>query len=117
MAEMNIAERRLLQDGRIRVTLRGRRVDIRTSTIPTVHGESIVMRLLDRQSVFLPLEKPGFAPAMLPRFEASSGGRTGSSSSPGRPDPARRPRSTGRSTRSTRPTARSSPSRIRSNIS
>src|SRR3989454_316687 len=69
MAEMNIAERRLPQDGRIRVTLRGRRVDIRTSTIPTVHGESIVMRLLDRQSVFLPLEKLGFAPAMLPRFE------------------------------------------------
>src|SRR6267143_846129 len=69
MAEMNIAERRLPQDGRIRVTLRGRRVDIRTSTIPTVHGESIVMRLLDRQSVFLPLEKLGFSPGMLPRFE------------------------------------------------
>jgi general secretion pathway protein E len=69
MAEMNIAERRLPQDGRIRVTLRGRRVDIRSSTIPTVHGESIVMRLLDRQSVFLPLEKLGFSPGMLPRFE------------------------------------------------
>jgi general secretion pathway protein E len=70
MAEMNIAERRLPQDGRIRVTLRGRRVDIRVSTIPTVHGESIVMRLLDRQSVFLSLEKLGFAPAMLGRFAA-----------------------------------------------
>src|SRR5574341_528679 len=70
MAEMNIAERRLPQDGRIRVTLRGRRVDIRVSTIPTVHGESIVMRLLDRASVFLPLEKLGFAPDMLRRFEA-----------------------------------------------
>src|SRR5438093_1347569 len=70
MAEMNIAERRLPQDGRIRVTLRGRRVDIRSSTIPTVHGESIVMRLLDRQSVFLPLEKLGFAPAMLPTNDA-----------------------------------------------
>ena len=70
MAEMNIAERRLPQDGRIRVTLRDRRVDIRVSTIPTVHGESIVMRLLDRQSVFLSLEKLGFAPAMLGRFEA-----------------------------------------------
>src|SRR5499426_1986726 len=70
MAEMNIAERRLPQDGRIRVTLHSRRVDIRTSTIPTVHGESIVMRLLDRQSVFLELEKLGFSPAMLPRFEA-----------------------------------------------
>src|SRR5881409_2241754 len=70
MAEMNIAERRLPQDGRIRVSLHGRRVDMRVSTIPTVHGESIVMRLLDRASVFLPLEKLGFAPAMLPRFEA-----------------------------------------------
>jgi len=70
MAEMNIAERRLPQDGRIRVMLRGRRVDIRVSTIPTVHGESIVMRLLDRSSVFLPMEKLGFAPGTLRRFEA-----------------------------------------------
>ncbi|MBI4589637.1 MAG: type II secretion system ATPase GspE [Candidatus Rokubacteria bacterium] len=61
MAELNIAERRLPQDGRIRVTLGGRRVDIRVSTIPTVYGESIVMRLLDRSSIFLPLEKLGFA--------------------------------------------------------
>src|SRR5881628_3039075 len=70
MAEMNIAERRLPQDGRIRVTVPGRRVDIRVSTIPTVHGESIVMRLLDRSSVFLPMEKLGFAPGTLRRFEA-----------------------------------------------
>src|SRR5437588_2216741 len=70
MAETNIAERRLPQDGRIRVTLHNRRVDIRTSTTPTVPGESIVMRLLDRQSVFLELEKLGFSPAMLPRFGA-----------------------------------------------
>jgi general secretion pathway protein E len=70
MAEMNIAERRLPQDGRIRVTLQGRRVDIRVSTIPTVHGESIVMRLLDRSSVFLPLEKLGFAPETRRQFEA-----------------------------------------------
>jgi general secretion pathway protein E len=69
MAEMNIAERRLPQDGRIRVTLHGRRVDIRVSTIPTVHGESIVMRLLDRSSVFLPMERLGFTTQMLGRFE------------------------------------------------
>ena len=68
MSEMNIAERRLPQDGRIRVTLRGRRVDIRVSTMPTVHGESIVMRLLDRSSVFLPLERLGFGDAAK-RFE------------------------------------------------
>jgi general secretion pathway protein E len=70
MAEMNIAERRLPQDGRIRVNAQGRRVDIRVSTIPTVHGESIVMRLLDRSSVFLPLERLGFDAQMLQRFDA-----------------------------------------------
>ncbi|MBM4442218.1 MAG: type II secretion system ATPase GspE [Candidatus Rokubacteria bacterium] len=70
MAEMNIAERRLPQDGRIRVTLHNRRVDIRVSTVPTVHGESIVMRLLDRSSVFLPLEKLGFSGDTQRKFEA-----------------------------------------------
>ncbi|MBI4245547.1 MAG: type II secretion system ATPase GspE, partial [Candidatus Rokubacteria bacterium] len=70
MAEMNIAERRLPQDGRIRVSLHGRRIDIRVSTMPTVHGESIVMRLLDRQSVFLPLERLGFSAETLRAFEA-----------------------------------------------
>ncbi len=69
MAEMNIAERRLPQDGRIRVMLHGRRVDIRVSTIPTVYGESIVMRLLDRSTIFLPLERLGFAPEIQARFE------------------------------------------------
>ena len=69
MAELNIAERRLPQDGRIRVTVGGRRVDIRVSTIPTVYGESIVMRLLDRSSIFLPLEKLGFAPDTRRLFE------------------------------------------------
>ncbi|MFQ5946042.1 MAG: type II secretion system ATPase GspE [Anaerolineae bacterium] len=69
MAELNIAERRLPQDGRIRVTLGGRRIDIRVSTVPTVYGESIVMRLLDRSSIFLPLEKLGFAPETRRVFE------------------------------------------------
>jgi general secretion pathway protein E len=68
MAELNIAERRLPQDGRIRMTLNGRRVDIRVSTVPTVHGESIVMRLLDRSSVFLPFDRLGFAPATAAVF-------------------------------------------------
>src|SRR5712691_2006051 len=69
MAEMNIAERRLPQDGRIRVMLHGRRVDIRVSTIPTVYGESIVMRLLDRSTIFLPLDRLGFAPEIQASFE------------------------------------------------
>ncbi len=69
MAELNIAERRLPQDGRIRMTLNARRVDIRVSSIPTIHGESIVMRLLDRSSVFLPFDKLGFSPDTAARFD------------------------------------------------
>ncbi len=70
MAELNIAERRLPQDGRIRVTAPGgRRVDIRVSTVPTIHGESIVMRLLDRSSVFLPFDRLGFSPSAARAFD------------------------------------------------
>jgi general secretion pathway protein E len=69
MAEMNIAERRLPQDGRIRIAIHNRRLDIRVSTVPTVYGESIVMRLLDRSSIFLSLEKLGFAPETGAAFE------------------------------------------------
>jgi general secretion pathway protein E len=70
MAEMNIAERRLPQDGRIRVTGQGgQRVDIRVSTVPTIHGESIVMRLLDRSSVFLPFDRLGFSRNTAATFE------------------------------------------------
>ncbi|HEV8676789.1 MAG TPA: type II secretion system ATPase GspE, partial [Methylomirabilota bacterium] len=60
MAELNIAERRLPQDGRIRMSLQGRRLDIRVSTIPTIHGESVVMRLLDRAAILMPFERLGF---------------------------------------------------------
>jgi general secretion pathway protein E len=70
MGEMNIAERRLPQDGRIRVNLNARVVDIRVSTMPTVHGESIVMRLLDRSSVLLPLDRLGFDAKVQGPFEA-----------------------------------------------
>ncbi len=62
MAELNIAERRLPQDGRIRMNHQGRRLDIRVSTIPTVHGESVVMRILDRAAILLPFERLGFDP-------------------------------------------------------
>src|SRR5256886_13566796 len=57
-------------EGRIRVSLHGRRVDIRVPRIPTVHGESIVMRLLDRARVLLALEKLGFGSDTLKHFEA-----------------------------------------------
>jgi general secretion pathway protein E len=59
MSALNIAEKRLPQDGRIRIKIAGKDVDIRVSTIPTSHGESVVMRLLDTSSVLLALETLG----------------------------------------------------------
>jgi len=70
MAKMDIAERRLPQDGRIRIKPSGKDIDIRVSTIPTVFGESVVMRLLDRSSVILSLEKLGFPPGSLDSFNS-----------------------------------------------
>ena len=61
MARLNIAERRLPQDGRIKVNVRGREIDLRVSTMPTLWGESIVLRLLDRSSIELDFPKLGFA--------------------------------------------------------
>jgi type IV pilus assembly protein PilB len=59
MANLNIAERRLPQDGRIMKTIAGRGVDMRISTLPTIHGESVVLRVLDRQSANLDLNNLG----------------------------------------------------------
>jgi type II secretory ATPase GspE/PulE/Tfp pilus assembly ATPase PilB-like protein len=67
---MNIAERRLPQDGRIRGRFAGREIDIRVSTIPTVHGESIVMRLLDKETAFISLEDLGFDRELLDAYES-----------------------------------------------
>jgi len=60
MAKLNIAERRLPQDGRIRLRLEGKDFDVRVSTVPTMHGESVVMRLLNRSDVILDLASLGF---------------------------------------------------------
>ena len=68
LAHLDIAERRLPQDGRIRTRVKGRELDLRVSTVPTVHGESVVMRVLDRASVRLELEKMGFEKDTLARF-------------------------------------------------
>jgi type II secretion system protein E len=62
MSGMNIAEKRLPQDGRINVRIKGEEIDIRVSTVPTVYGESVSLRLLTRGKIFLGLEKLGFAP-------------------------------------------------------
>ncbi|WP_133501681.1 type II secretion system ATPase GspE [Cognatilysobacter terrigena] len=69
MARLNIAERRLPQDGRIQMRVQGRELDLRVSTVPTSHGESVVMRLLDRESVVLSFEKLGFTDDFLPQFQ------------------------------------------------
>ena len=68
MAKLNIAERRLPQDGRIMLRVQGKELDLRVSTVPTAHGESVVMRLLDRETVVFDFGKLGFGPAFMPRF-------------------------------------------------
>jgi len=62
MAKLNIAERRLPQDGRIMHRVQGKELDLRVSTVPTAHGESVVMRILDREAVTLDFDSLGFAP-------------------------------------------------------
>ncbi|MBV8845400.1 MAG: Flp pilus assembly complex ATPase component TadA [Bryobacterales bacterium] len=70
MARLNIAERRLPQDGRIKIKTLGREVDLRVSTLPTLYGESVVMRLLDRSAGdFYDLERLGFDAHMLSRMQ------------------------------------------------
>ena len=70
LAHLDIAERRLPQDGRIKTRVKGRELDLRVSTVPTVHGESVVMRVLDRASVRFSLEQMGFAADTLSTFNA-----------------------------------------------
>lgn len=70
MGGLNIAEKRLPQDGRIRIKIAGKDIDIRLSTTPTIHGERIVMRLLDKSSVLLSLEQIGFDGPQLEIIES-----------------------------------------------
>ncbi|KAB8172235.1 type II secretion system ATPase GspE [Marilutibacter maris] len=69
MAKLNIAERRLPQDGRIMLRVQGKELDLRVSTIPTAHGESVVMRLLDRETVVFDFKRLGFTDHFLPQFQ------------------------------------------------
>ena len=70
MADINIAERRIPQDGRISLNVAGKAIDLRVATLPTVYGEKVVMRILDKTRAQLSLADLGFHPAVLPRFEA-----------------------------------------------
>jgi general secretion pathway protein E len=65
MAKLNIAERRLPQDGRIRLMVGQKEIDLRVSSIPIVHGESIVMRILDKEGIMVDLDLLGFPPRTM----------------------------------------------------
>src|SRR5690349_1168618 len=69
MAKLNIAERRLPQDGRIKLRLMGREIDLRVSTLPTLFGESVVLRILDRSSIVVNLDSLGFPGDTLGQFD------------------------------------------------
>jgi type IV pilus assembly protein PilB len=69
MSDLNIAEKRVPQDGRFALTIEGRRVDIRVVTLPLVHGESVVLRILDKGVTVSSLESLGMEPEALSRFE------------------------------------------------
>ncbi|MCX6373210.1 MAG: ATPase, T2SS/T4P/T4SS family [Actinobacteria bacterium] len=71
MAELDIAERRVPQDGRIGLMVGGKPIDMRVATLPTVYGEKVVMRLLDKSNVMLDLEDLGFSEKALKRFHKS----------------------------------------------
>ncbi|MBT8248740.1 MAG: Flp pilus assembly complex ATPase component TadA, partial [Acidimicrobiia bacterium] len=71
MADINIAERRVPQDGRMSLKMNGKPVDLRVATLPSVFGEKVVLRILDRSSVLLELVDLGFLPQTLARFESA----------------------------------------------
>jgi type IV pilus assembly protein PilB len=68
MSDLDISERRLPQDGRVGLTIEGRHVDVRVVTLPSVHGESVVLRILDKDSISLDLEELGMQEHELERF-------------------------------------------------
>ncbi|MER3453472.1 MAG: type II secretion system protein GspE, partial [Acidimicrobiia bacterium] len=71
MADINIAEKRVPQDGRVTLRLTDRHVDLRVATLPTVHGEKVVLRILDKSAALLRLEDLGFLDQNLARFSTS----------------------------------------------
>ena len=71
MARLDIAERRLPQDGRIKMAVRGQEVDFRVSTIPSLHGETVVLRVLDRNAVAFDAEKLGLPSAVIQRLNTA----------------------------------------------
>jgi len=70
LANLDISERRIPQDGRIQVQIDGRKVDLRFSSLPGIHGEKVVLRILDRNQAILDINKLGFNPQVLERFKS-----------------------------------------------
>ena len=97
LSNMNIAERRLPQDGRIKFSVGSRQVDVRVSVIPMIFGEGVVMRILDKTNVLYSLTELGLDEETFEQFETLIENRTESFSSPARPAAARPPRFTPRS--------------------
>jgi len=71
MARLDIAQRQLPQDGRIKMAVRGQEIDFRVATIPSLHGETVVLRVLDRSAVALDYDALGLAPGVVARFRAA----------------------------------------------
>ncbi len=105
LGELDIAERRVPQDGRFAVRFGGRPVDLRIAVMPTTHGEQVVLRMLHRAVSLSASSSSEWRPTPKSRSCAASGSRTARSSSADRPAAARRRLSTARSTCSTRRSA------------
>lgn len=71
MAELNIAERRLPQDGRLRVAVRGHEIDLRVAIAPSIHGQTVVLRILDKSGLALDFATLGFSPELAQRMQAT----------------------------------------------
>ena len=94
MGSIDIAEKRRPQDGRIKFVIGGQQFDLRVSVLPTVHGQSVVMRILDRGNIPSAFRTLGSPRTTYARFQKIIDGPTASFWSPGRPAPGRRPPST-----------------------
>ena len=120
LSDLDIAERRVPQDGRFRVKYKGRFIDFRVSIMPASHGEDAVLRVLDKETLSekfqsLSLDVVGFSSERCAASAATFASRTAWCWSPARPVRARRPRCTPRSMKSRPTKTRSSPSKTRSN--
>ena len=77
MSSLDIAERRLPQDGRMRIRVGGKDYDLRVSIMPTVHGEKVVLRLLDKSNLSASIDKLGLDPDTFQQFKTAVDARTG----------------------------------------